>query len=112
MSELDSELDEIEFIDDHSNTSCKLSDINGIIYGGLSSRFWMLRKHISSLDNCQLKNVPFYSWDCITLQLTHRDVDLVIRNEEDMNKILKLLIFKLKTLDGQKGSAVRMIQYL
>ena len=67
LSELDSELDEIEFVDDHSSTSCCLSDINGIIYGGLSSRFWMLRKHINSLNNQQLKNVPFYSWDCITL---------------------------------------------
>ena len=34
-----------------SSTSCKLSEIESIIYGGKSSRFWMLRKHLSSIKN-------------------------------------------------------------
>ena len=34
-----------------SSTSCKLSEIESIIYGGKSSRFWMLRKHLSSIRN-------------------------------------------------------------
>lgn len=72
----------------------------------------MLRKHINSLNNEELKEVPFYSWDCITLCLHNRDVDLVIRNEEDMENIIKLLVYKLKTMDGSKGSAVKMINYL
>ena len=33
-----------------SSTSCYLDDIIGIIFGGLSSRFWMLRKHFISLS--------------------------------------------------------------
>ena len=33
-------------------------------------------KHINKKDK-----VPFYAWDCVTLQLEHRDVDLIIRKE-------------------------------
>ena len=32
-----------------SSASCKLSEINNIIIGGISSRFWILRKHINML---------------------------------------------------------------
>ena len=31
-----------------SSASCYLSQINNIIFGPMSSRFWMLRKHINS----------------------------------------------------------------
>ena len=72
----------------------------------MSSRFWVLRKHIISSTKKELQNAPFYSWDCITLQMSNRDVDLVIRDEEDMNKFLKFLIYNLKTLDGSKDSAL------
>jgi len=33
-----------------SSASCNLSDIQGIIIGGISSRFWMLRKHMNMLN--------------------------------------------------------------
>ena len=33
-----------------SKASCKISDIQGIIYGGISSRFWAYRKHINSME--------------------------------------------------------------
>ena len=32
-----------------SSASCRLDEIEGFLYGGLSSRFWMLRKHMISL---------------------------------------------------------------
>lgn len=31
-----------------SSASCRLGDIKGIIYGGLSTRFWLCRKHMNS----------------------------------------------------------------
>jgi len=67
-----------------SSSSCKLSDIQGFIFGGLTSRFWMLRKHINSLSSEYFKKhtLPFYSWDCITLQLAEKEVYLVIKNEK------------------------------
>jgi hypothetical protein len=30
-----------------SKASCKVSDIKGFVFGGFSSRFWLLRKHIN-----------------------------------------------------------------
>ena len=50
-----------------SKASCKLADITGFIYGGFSSRFWMLRKHINFMDYAALNHLPFYCWKCITL---------------------------------------------
>lgn len=52
----------------------------------------------------QIENVPFYSWQCLTLQLGHRDVDLVIKNEKDMDDILRVLVQDLNTVDGQRDS--------
>ena len=72
--------DETQYRKTKSKASCKISDIEGFIYGPNSSRFWMLRKHINSVDvqpSVPLK-LPFYAWECLTLQLKHRDIDLVI----------------------------------
>ena len=100
-TELDESLDGIQFKDSKSSASCKISEIKGFTYGGVSSRFWMLRKHINNMKPDQFKKVPFYSWNCITIQLEHRDVDLVIRNEYQMKVLLKFLIHSLKTIDGE-----------
>jgi hypothetical protein len=34
-----------------SSASCRLSNVVGIIFGGISSRFWMLRKHLNTMDH-------------------------------------------------------------
>ena len=39
----------IEMKQVQSNASCDVSDIKGFVYGGFSSRFWLLRKHINFL---------------------------------------------------------------
>ena len=82
----------ITFSKAKSSTSCAVKEIKAIIYGGSSSRFWVLRKHINSMKKNQLKDVPFYSWECLTLVLEHREVDLVIKNEKEMQMILRFLI--------------------
>ena len=51
-----------------SHASCNLDEIKGFLYGGFSSRFWMLRKHINSMDRENLKTLPFFCWDCIVLE--------------------------------------------
>ena len=91
-----------------SSASCKLDDIQGIVYGGFSSRFWMLRKHINSIppENLSSCLIPFYSWECISIQMPHRNVDLVIKDEEDMSNLLTLLVYSIQTIDGNKGSAI------
>ena len=90
-----------------SSASCKLSEIKGIIYGGISSRFWMLRVHINSIPISGIKfgELPFYAWECITLEMPNKNVDLVIKNEDDMIKLLTLLIVSIETRGNHKGSA-------
>jgi hypothetical protein len=76
-----------------SSASCYINQIKGIIYGGISSRFWMMRKHVNSISIDELKAglLPFYCWECVTIQLKHRDVDLVFKDEKDMLRLLTLL---------------------
>lgn len=95
-----------------SSSSCAIEDIRGFVYGGLTSRFWMLRKHINCLTEDYLKRhaLPFYYWQCLTLQLVNRDVYLVIKNERQMSLLLKLLVHLLKTIDGQTNSALPLIK--
>lgn len=93
-----------------SNASFKISEVKGIIYGGCSSRFWMLRKHINSLPKKEHKNLPFHAWECLTIQLVHRNVDLVIRSEKEMSMLLKILVTSLETIDGTTGTARPILQ--
>ena len=70
----------------------------------------MLRKHINLLDKRAFTDnkVPFNSWHCLTLQLQHRDIDLIIENEKAMKMFLKLLCYKMNSIDGTKDSAVKI----
>ena len=72
----------------------------------------MLRKHFNLMSTQQLKKAPFYSWQCLTLSLPHRDVDLVIPDEVEMKHLLIFLIHKLHTLDGIKDTALPLQQEL
>jgi len=76
---------EKKFKQKESAASCEIDEIQAFIFGGTSSRFWMLRKHINSMSKEEIaKGLPFYSWNCITLKLARRDVDLVIKDEAQM----------------------------
>jgi hypothetical protein len=92
-----------------SSASCSVDDVQGIIFGGISSRFWLLRKHFNSLSTQELKDLPFYCWECVTLQLTHRDVDIVIRDQKEMDKLLTYLVHNLRTMDGKRDSANKIL---
>lgn len=83
-----------------SSASCRLSDIEGILFGGSNARFWMLRKHFNSMTREELKYAPFYSWHCISIQLNNREVNLCILNERDMTLLLKLILNNMYTMDG------------
>jgi len=95
-----------------SKSSCKFEDIEGFIYGPFTSRFWLMRKHIIQMSVRDLvMNCPFYAWDCITLQIKGKgEVFLVIKNEEIMTRLLKMLIYELKTIDGNQNTAVHAIK--
>lgn len=106
------ENDTLQFFETASSASCRISEIDAFVVGGFSSRFWVVRKHINSMSREDLKKVPFYSWNCITLKIGRRDIDLVIKNEKHMSIFQKFLIYSLNTLNGIKNSALPMIQQL
>ena len=50
----------------------------------------MLRMHVNTLPvNEQL---PFYSWECLTIEMKDKTVDLVIKDEKEMMMVITLLI--------------------
>jgi len=60
-----------------------------------------MRKHINEQLRENLDKLPFFAWNCITIKLNNRDVDLVIKDENQMVIFIKFLIFKMRTLDGK-----------
>jgi hypothetical protein len=72
----------------------------------------MMRKHFLTQKVKIMKNFPFYSWECITILLPQRQVNLIIRDQKSMNALLQFLIFRLKTIDGQKNSGIKVIEEL
>lgn len=89
-----------------SKCSFKVADIKSFTYGGFSSRFWILRKHINSLDVLYLKDLPFYCWECITIHTSDRELNLVIKDQEEMQALVEFLIINLQTKDGFRGTAL------
>lgn len=47
----------------------------------------------------------FYAWQCITLQLENRDIDLVIPNDDDMDCFIEVIVEAMNTVNGSKDSA-------
>jgi hypothetical protein len=52
--------------------------------------------------------MPYYAWQCLTIELKDRDVDLVILDESDMIAIISLLIWKTNTINGVAGSSIHL----
>jgi len=44
--------------------------------------------------------------------MENRDIDLVIKNEEDMMKLIALITISIQTLDNKKGSAFPTLKLL
>ena len=91
-----------------SSSSFNISDIVSFTYGPFLSRFWLMRKE-TNLTNKQklLNDAPFYAWDCISLSIRGKwDIYLIIKNELVMSDFLKLLIYRMETLDGYLGTAI------
>ena len=59
---------EFDMEESESKAGCYIKNISGFVFGGFHSRFWMLRKHINSLPRAQLTKLPFYCWECISIE--------------------------------------------
>ena len=95
-----------------SKCSFKVSDITGFIFGGFGTRFWIFRKHICGMDTTDIiNNLPFYCWECLTILTPGIDLNLVIKDEVDMNVILEFLTISLRSVDGQRNSALPYLSH-
>lgn len=64
------------------------------------------RKQLNSLDVLSLKTLPYYAWECITLNMQENfHLELAIQNQKAMDQFLLYLIKELNTVDGKRGSA-------
>tara|TARA_B110000285_G_C14824999_1_gene468267 strand:- start:153 stop:368 length:216 start_codon:yes stop_codon:yes gene_type:complete len=67
----------------------------------------MLRVHINSIPIHHIKKgiMPFYSWECITLEMDTKNVDLVVKDEKEMMILITLIIQSINTRNNYKGTA-------
>jgi hypothetical protein len=89
-----------------------LSEIKAFAFGGMTARFMMLRKHINSMTISELKVLPFFAWECITLYTDMNTIDLVIRDQQGMDMLLKLLLVHMNSYDGQRDTATKIKKVL
>ena len=56
--------------------------------------------------------MPYYIWQCLTIELKDRDVDLIIMNDRDMIAIISLLIWKINTINGVAGTSHELTDFM
>ena len=55
--------------------------------------------------------MSFYAWDCLTICVKNQeDICLIIKDESQMMRLIRFLIFKLQTVDGQRDTALPLIK--
>ena len=54
-------------------------------------------------EECE-RLLPFHIWECLTIQFGCRDLDIVVKDEVQMELLLKFLIQETNTFDGNKNS--------
>ena len=66
----------------------------------------MLRQGINRMiiEECDESRIPFFCWECITIELQNKDIDIIIRNEFEMQIFLKVMILELDSVNGKSGS--------
>lgn len=82
----------------------------------MSSRFWLMRKHINSLMQDELRKLPFFCWECITLIIEkdniETNVNLVIKDQFTMTKFIEFMLVSLESIDGYRGTANNYLEFL
>lgn len=70
----------------------KLSEIEGVIFGGFGSTFWQYKPKILQLIvRKKFNEIPFFAWNCISIKSKDRTIDLCIENRYSMMAILRLI---------------------
>lgn len=80
------------------------------MFGAFSTRFQMFKNSINEIiaQQDEPKKIdelmPFYAWECLTIQFKRRDLDIVIKDELQMEILLKFLIMETNSFDSNKDS--------
>lgn len=64
---------------------------------------------MSDLELCRL---PFFCWEILTINFKHTTLDIVIKDQNTMDVLLKFLIHELNTIDGTRDSAQKIKEEL
>jgi hypothetical protein len=72
----------------------------------------MLRKHINSIpkENSKTGHVPFYSWQCVTIEMEHKEMDLIIKDEFEMDVLLGVITYHMNTCNNERNSAIAFVK--
>ena len=99
-----------------SNGSFNISNVQGITFGGIDTRYWLFRKHMNHISSKNYRvnknDIPFYAWECLTIMLNNRNVHLVIRKESQMMMFIKFLVYRINSIDGMRDSGLVMEEAL
>ena len=80
--------------------------------GGMSSKFWQVRKYLNEIEPLEYQinpqSIPFYAWNCITIQTQEKDLDLVIPKMAEMKKLVRFLSYATNSLDGHTDSSLTL----
>lgn len=58
------------------------------------------------------QSMPFFAWQCMSIKLHHREVDIVVHDEKEQNNLVKYILYKINTIDGIAGSADKILTAL
>jgi len=62
--------------------------------------FDIIRKYLLAFPHSKVELAPFASWNCLTIRMKDKDIDIMIKKESHLRALIKFLIFSLKTMDG------------
>ena len=84
----------------------------GLIFGAVTSRFWLYRKHMNYIlpktFRVHKEEIPFYAWECLTIEMNNRKVALVIKKESQMMMLIKFIVYRINSVDGIKDTGLIM----
>ena len=81
----------------------KAEDINGFIFGGFSSRFWLMQNYINMQPKDSLRS-SMLCWNMISISFkTKREfINLIVPKENDMNMLIQYLLELIYETNAKK----------
>lgn len=101
------------YLDYASKTVIDAEEIEGFMFGGYDSRFWLLKKFINEMP---LRNghLPpqMLCWNMISIKVSTSDrlYDLIVEDEKEMDQILLYLLSKVNDYHKKVNAQAKVIE--